>query len=126
MSDLVASHAAMCPKRSGRPQRLTRECRAAGSLARGDRHSAVGRVRRTSTKNLGLPGDDPGKSIFVPANRALVVAGDQGAPAVAVVVDLVPHPSGTIVHLDVLPGAIDSYLRWPAGSPPPPDLAPRP
>jgi hypothetical protein len=41
---------------------------------------------------------------------ALVVAGDQDAPAVAVVVDLVPHPNGTIVHLDVLPGAIDNYL----------------
>jgi hypothetical protein len=41
---------------------------------------------------------------------ALVVAGDEDAPTVAVVVDLVPHPSGTLVHLDVLPGAIDSYL----------------
>jgi hypothetical protein len=41
---------------------------------------------------------------------AVVVAGDEDAPAVAVVVDLVPHPSGTIVHLDVLPGAIDNYL----------------
>jgi len=41
---------------------------------------------------------------------ALVVAGDEDAPAVAVVVDLVPHPNGTIVHLDVLPGAIDNYL----------------
>jgi hypothetical protein len=41
---------------------------------------------------------------------ALVVAGDEDAPAVAVVVDLVDHPNGTIVHLDVLPGALDSYL----------------
>jgi hypothetical protein len=41
---------------------------------------------------------------------ALVVAGDEDAPAVAVVVDLVPHPNGTVVHLDVLPGAIDNYL----------------
>ncbi len=40
----------------------------------------------------------------------LVVAGDEDAPAVAVVVDLVEHPNGTIVHLDVLPGALDSYL----------------
>jgi hypothetical protein len=40
----------------------------------------------------------------------LVIAGDEDAPAVAVVVDLVPHPNGTIVHLDVLPGAIDEYL----------------
>lgn len=41
---------------------------------------------------------------------ALVVAGDADAPAVAVVVDLVEHPNGTIVHLDVLPGAIETYL----------------
>jgi hypothetical protein len=41
---------------------------------------------------------------------ALVIAGDEDAPAVAVVVDLVPHPNGTIVHLGVLPGAIDEYL----------------
>lgn len=39
---------------------------------------------------------------------AVVVAGDEDAPAV--VVDLVPHPNGTVVHLDVLPGAIDNYL----------------
>jgi hypothetical protein len=49
---------------------------------------------------------DPG--LIAPG--ALVVAGDEDAPAVAVVVDLVPHPSGTVVHLDVLPGAIDNYL----------------
>lgn len=47
-------------------------------------------------------------SIIVPG--ALVIAGDEDSPAVAVVVDLVPHPNGTIVHLDVLPGAIDEYL----------------
>jgi hypothetical protein len=40
----------------------------------------------------------------------VVIAGDEDAPAVAVVVDLVPHPNGTIVHLDVLPGSIDEYL----------------
>jgi hypothetical protein len=47
-------------------------------------------------------------SIVTPG--ALVIAGDEDAPAVAVVVDLVPHPNGTVVHLDVLPGGIDSYL----------------
>jgi hypothetical protein len=47
-------------------------------------------------------------SVIVPG--ALVVAGDEDAPAVAVVVDLDEHPNGTIVHLDVLPGAVDSYL----------------
>lgn len=41
---------------------------------------------------------------------ALAIAADEVAPAVAVVVDLVPHPNGTIVHLDVLPGAVDEYL----------------
>ena len=41
---------------------------------------------------------------------ALVVSGDEDAPAVAVVVDLVPHPNGTLVHLDVLPGSLDNYL----------------
>lgn len=30
--------------------------------------------------------------------------------AVDIVADLVPHPNGTIVRLDVLPGAIDNYL----------------
>ena len=49
-------------------------------------------------------------SVIVPG--ALVVAGDEDAPAVAVVVDLVPHPRGTRVHLDVLPGAPDSYLAF--------------
>lgn len=47
-------------------------------------------------------------SLITPGS--LVVAGDEDAPAVAVVVDLVEHPNGTIVHLDVLPGALDSYL----------------
>lgn len=47
-------------------------------------------------------------SIIVPG--ALVIAGDEDAPAVAIVIDLVPHPTGTIVHLDILPGAIDDYL----------------
>jgi hypothetical protein len=47
-------------------------------------------------------------SVIVPG--ALVVTGDTDAPAVAVVVDLVEHPNGTIVHLDVLPGAIETYI----------------
>ncbi|HEY6794962.1 MAG TPA: hypothetical protein VI248_09805 [Kineosporiaceae bacterium] len=47
-------------------------------------------------------------ALIVPGT--LVVAGDEDTPAVAVVVDLLPHPNGTIVHLDVLPGAIDNYL----------------
>jgi hypothetical protein len=48
-------------------------------------------------------------SVVVPG--ALVIAGDRDAAAVVVVVvDHTPHPNGTIVHLDVLPGAIDSYV----------------
>lgn len=51
---------------------------------------------------------DPG--VIVPG--ALVVAGDEDAPAVAVVVDLVSHPRGTRVHLDVLPGALETYVAF--------------
>ena len=53
---------------------------------------------------------DEARDPSVVAPGALVVAGDEDAPAVAVVVDLVEHPHGTIVHLDVLPGAVDNYL----------------
>jgi hypothetical protein len=41
---------------------------------------------------------------------ALVVAGHEDDPAIALVVDLVPHPEGTIVHLDVLPAPFGSFL----------------
>ena len=40
---------------------------------------------------------------------AIVVAGDEDAPAVAEVVDVVRKPAGQVVHLRVLPGAIDDY-----------------
>ena len=43
------------------------------------------------------------------APGALVVAGDEQAPAAAVIVDLVEHSDGTIVHLDVPPGAVGNY-----------------
>lgn len=46
-------------------------------------------------------------SIIVPG--AIVMAGDADAPAVAEVVDLVEKPSGTIVHLRVLPGTLEDY-----------------
>jgi hypothetical protein len=39
----------------------------------------------------------------------LVVAGDEEAPAVCQVVDLVPAGDGTIVHLRLLPGLVDDY-----------------
>jgi hypothetical protein len=40
---------------------------------------------------------------------AIVVAGDTDAPAVAEVVDIVEKPAGPVVHLRVLPGAIEDY-----------------
>lgn len=47
-------------------------------------------------------------SIIAPG--ALVVAGDTDTAAVAVVVDLVAHPNGTVVHLDMLPGSVEDCL----------------
>lgn len=40
---------------------------------------------------------------------AIVVAGDQDAPAVAEVVDIIDKPAGRVVHLRLLPGAIEDY-----------------
>lgn len=40
---------------------------------------------------------------------AIVVAGDPDAPAVAEVVDVVEKPAGQVVHLRVLPGAVEDY-----------------
>lgn len=40
---------------------------------------------------------------------AIVVAGDADAPAVAEVVDIVEKAAGKVVHLRVLPGAIEDY-----------------
>ncbi|MGH3897134.1 MAG: hypothetical protein ACRDTA_02555 [Pseudonocardiaceae bacterium] len=48
-------------------------------------------------------------AIVVPGAIAIVVAGDTDAPAVAEVVDLVDKPTGTIVHLRLLPGTFDDY-----------------
>ncbi|MGH3569873.1 MAG: hypothetical protein ACRDRH_28450 [Pseudonocardia sp.] len=39
----------------------------------------------------------------------VVLAGDADAPAVCEVVDLVEEPTGTIVHLRLLPGAFQDY-----------------
>ena len=46
-------------------------------------------------------------ALIVP--RAIIVAGAPDAPAVAEVVDVVDKPTGTIVHLRLLPGAIEDY-----------------
>jgi hypothetical protein len=40
---------------------------------------------------------------------AIVVAGDEDAPAVAEVVDIVEKPAGQVVHLRLLPGAVADY-----------------
>ncbi len=40
---------------------------------------------------------------------AIVVTGDEDAPAVAEVVDLVDKAAGTVVHLRILPGTIEDY-----------------
>lgn len=53
---------------------------------------------------------DEARDPMIVTPGALVVAGDEDASAVAVVVDLVTHPNGTIVHLDLLPGSVDDYL----------------
>jgi hypothetical protein len=39
----------------------------------------------------------------------IVVAGDPDAPAVAEVVDVMDKPAGPVVHLRVLPGAVEDY-----------------
>lgn len=40
---------------------------------------------------------------------AIVVAGDPDAPSVAQVIDIVDRPAGKVVHLRVLPGAVEDY-----------------
>ena len=40
---------------------------------------------------------------------AIVVAGEEDAPAVAEVVEIIEKPAGPVVHLRVLPGAIEDY-----------------
>jgi hypothetical protein len=40
---------------------------------------------------------------------AIVVAGDPDAPGLAEVVDIVDKPAGRVVHLRVLPGAVEDY-----------------
>lgn len=40
---------------------------------------------------------------------AVVIAGEPDTPAVCEVVDLVEEPSGTIVHLRLLPGTVEDY-----------------
>ncbi len=42
---------------------------------------------------------------------AIVIAGEPDAPAVTEVVDLTESPTGTLVHLRLLPGSIDDYLQ---------------
>jgi len=46
-------------------------------------------------------------ALIVPG--AIVIAGDEEAPAVAEVVDIVEKAAGLIVHLRVLPGLVEDY-----------------
>jgi hypothetical protein len=46
-------------------------------------------------------------ALIVPG--AIVVVGDPDAPAVAEVVDVAHKPAGTVVHLRLLPGAVEDY-----------------
>ncbi len=46
-------------------------------------------------------------SVILPG--AIVVVGDEDAPAVAEVVDVVKKPAGKVVHLRLLPGAVEDY-----------------
>jgi hypothetical protein len=40
---------------------------------------------------------------------AIVVAGDEDAPAIAEVIDIVGKPAGPVVHLHILPGLLEDY-----------------
>jgi hypothetical protein len=40
---------------------------------------------------------------------AIIVAGDEDAPAVAEVVDIVDKPAGRVVHVRILPGLLEDY-----------------
>lgn len=57
---------------------------------------------------------------------AIVAVGDSNAPAVAEVVDVVEKPAGPVVHLRVLPGAIEDYEALVRRVAPPPDGGGRP
>lgn len=54
---------------------------------------------------------------------AIVVAGDSDAPAVAEVVDVV-KPAGQVVHLSLLPGAVEDYEALIRRTIKPPGLGP--
>lgn len=48
-------------------------------------------------------------SLIVPG--AILIAGEPDAPAVVEVVDVAETPTGTLVHLRPLPGALEDYLQ---------------
>jgi hypothetical protein len=52
---------------------------------------------------------DEARDPSVIAPGAIVVAGTPDAQAVAVVVDLVTKPPGTVMHLRILPGSVSNY-----------------
>ena len=56
---------------------------------------------------MDLPARGPGP--LTDRAGAIVVAGDPDVPAVAEVVDVVEKPAGQVMHLRVLPGAVEDY-----------------
>jgi hypothetical protein len=52
---------------------------------------------------------DEARDPSVIAPGVIVVAGTPDAQALAVVVDLVTKPPGTVVHLRILPGSVSNY-----------------
>jgi hypothetical protein len=47
---------------------------------------------------------DEARDQSVITEGAIVIAADEDDPVLALVVDLVPHANGTVVHLRILPG----------------------
>ncbi len=56
---------------------------------------------------------------MIRVHGAIVIAGDEHAPAVAEVVDIVEKAAGPVVHLRVLPGLAEDYEALPSGRPSP-------
>ena len=57
---------------------------------------------------------DEARDPSVVAAEAIVIAADEEDPVLARVVDVLARPTGTIVHLDILPGDPLEYAQaWP-------------
>jgi hypothetical protein len=85
--------------------------------------NGAGGERRTTMVTVDIPADlhdedetgyvwtflDEARQPSLIRPGSIVLAGDDDAPAVAEVVDLIPKETGTIVHLRILPGLFDDY-----------------